>query len=173
MLENITGGYKTKAIVTDKTLVLTFPDAQNPSVWRMDLEKAAQASFELNSDEADNIFQLVQKNEKGTKKIIASYDSRPKAMRALMQASQALERGAKKHGKKSFGWGKLLLFIFILLTGYGLYYNASQNTLQQPAQLLPKATVTTPPTENRPLIETRDGYPVDADVFLDIMDKEQ
>ena len=88
-LENLTGGYSSSAKVVNDTLVLSLPDAKSPIVWRMELADIKAAAFEVQEKESD--FILVMKKPKGDVQDIAPFDSRAKALKALMSASQAME----------------------------------------------------------------------------------
>lgn len=89
-LENLKGGYASSAKVVNDTLVLSLPDAKSPVVWRMELGTIKAAAFEL--QEKGDDFVLVMKTPKGEAQQIAPFDSRDKALKALMSASQAMEQ---------------------------------------------------------------------------------
>ena len=82
------------ACVVDGSLVLSFPDAAEPVVWRMDLAQAKEAGFEIK--EARGKFKLIQKSGSETQDI-ASFDERDHAVAALMDVSNALQGGGHKH----------------------------------------------------------------------------
>ena len=84
------------AEVVDGHLVLSLLNAQDPKIWRMDLDKIGTASFEIKKDSEGNNAKLILKPKKGTAEIIASYGSQEQAMSALSAASQALHHTAKK-----------------------------------------------------------------------------
>lgn len=89
-LENLTGGYSSSAKVVNDTLILSLPDAKSPIVWRMELGSIKAAAFELQQKDSD--YMLVMKTPKGEPQQIAPFDSRAKALKALMSASQAMEQ---------------------------------------------------------------------------------
>lgn len=76
--------------VIDGSLVLSFPHAAEPVVWRMNLSQAKEAGFEIR--EAKGKFLLVQKSG-GETNDIAAFDSRGDAVDALMRVSNALQGG--------------------------------------------------------------------------------
>lgn len=76
--------------VIDGSLVLSFPHAAEPVVWRMNLSQAKEAGFEIR--EAKGKFHLVQKSG-GDSNDIAAFDSRGDAVDALMRVSTALQGG--------------------------------------------------------------------------------
>lgn len=76
--------------VVDGSLVLSFPQAAEPVVWRMNLTQAKEAGFEIR--EAKGKFQLVQKSGADAQSI-AAFDTRDSAVDALMQVSAALQGG--------------------------------------------------------------------------------
>lgn len=78
------------ARIVDGSLVLSFPDAAEPVVWRMDLAQAKEAGFEIK--EARGKFKLIQKSGNETQDI-ASFDDRERAVAALMDVSNALQGG--------------------------------------------------------------------------------
>lgn len=186
MLESITGGYKTKAKVVGDTLILSFPDALQPSVWRLDLKDAQGCIFEIEGDEAGGVYSLVQKSAKGSaKKVITSYFSRPQAMRALIVTSKALscsnacgamkEQSAKDtpiviQNRSGFPWGKILFLLLILYLGYSAYrvfmvsFNNALVSESAPAVIeldqIQKNNKATAPNVNQ------SGVPLSAEDFL-------
>jgi hypothetical protein len=79
---------KSTAKVVDGALVLSLPDAIEPVVWRMDLSETKAAALQIK--EIEGTFVLTMKGEKTTAKDIAPFDSKEKALGALMQISHAL-----------------------------------------------------------------------------------
>lgn len=94
LLEKITGGYTSSAKVVDGALILSLPDAVSPVVWRMELEDVKAAALEIEAK--DNVYILIMKEGKADKKEIAPYDSKTKAVKALMAASRALENAQSR-----------------------------------------------------------------------------
>lgn len=91
LIENITGGYSSSASVIDGNLIISLPDAIAPVVWRMDLKKIEASSLEVR-DNKDDTFTLTFKTDKGQKEDVAPFDSRAKAVKALMVVSAAMHR---------------------------------------------------------------------------------
>lgn len=80
------------AKVVDGSLVLSLPDAVTPVVMRLSLEEAKSAAFTV-LEKKDQHVLTVQLSEKDSREI-APYDEKEKAVKALMAASQALEKGS-------------------------------------------------------------------------------
>lgn len=173
MIENITGGHKTKAMVVGDVLVLSFPDANTPSVWRASLTEAQGCFFEIESDDVAQLFHLVQKKGK-TKEVITTFNSRARAMNALIKATQALHKASKKchitgdsKGGKGFPWGKILLLavaIFIIFS----FLNSVGRQGYIPSQVQQTSGTNTPQTQQTPINSENapSGVPVSADDFL-------
>ncbi len=81
---------QTGVSIVDGSLVLSFPHAAEPVVWRMNLAQAKEAGFEIR--ETKGKFRLVQKSMAGEQDI-AAFDTRDSAVDALMQVSAALQGG--------------------------------------------------------------------------------
>lgn len=84
------------AQVIDGSLVLSFPHAAEPVVWRMNLAQAKEAGFEIR--EGKGKFRLVQKSG-SVENDIAAFDTREGAVDALMQVSAALAGRAAANDK--------------------------------------------------------------------------
>lgn len=93
IIGKITGGYTSTAKVTDDTLILTMPDAISPVVWRLDLADTKESAIEVQDN--DGIFMLVLKTPKGNLSEIAPFETKAKAVNALMCISKALEQNQK------------------------------------------------------------------------------
>ena len=93
-IKKITGGYTSSAKVVDGTLVISMPDAISPVVWRMDFGHAKSSAIEVRDN--DGHYLLVLKTPKGDVNEIAPFDSKAKAVNALMAVSRAMEQG---HGQ--------------------------------------------------------------------------
>lgn len=179
MLEAITGGYKTKANVNGTTLVLSTPDAVSPGVWRLDLAETKECVFEVDAAKKKDHFDLVKKNASGTKKIIATYDARPKAMRALIKVTKALEtvetasnQSVYVQKKKGFPWLKLLLLIVFGYIAFSIFtvsrpllVGAPQAPQVQAPQAQSNAPQATDGQQERP-VQDDVGVPMSADDFL-------
>lgn len=79
------------ATVVDGNLILTLPDALNPVVWRLELSSVKASAMEVREGADKKTFTLVLKTPKGETHDIAPYDSREKALEALMKISAALQ----------------------------------------------------------------------------------
>lgn len=94
-INKLTGGFSASAKVVDGTLILSLPDAISPVVWRMELGHAKSSAIEVR--EQDNgTFMLTLKTPKGDINDIAPYDTRAKAVTALVAISRAMEHA---HGE--------------------------------------------------------------------------
>jgi hypothetical protein len=120
LIENVTGGYGPSARVVDGTLILSLPDAITPVVWRLDLGQTKASALEVRTDREDDAIEdgghgsggrytLVLKTPKGEVHEIAPYDSKARAVQALMAVSYAMETaqgqmrpfGANDGGKRA------------------------------------------------------------------------
>lgn len=90
LIENLTGSYKSSAKVVDGTLILSLPDAVTPTVWRLDLGQVRASAIEVRTKDNGD-FVLTLKTPKGDVHDIAPFDSRAKAVNALMAVSNAME----------------------------------------------------------------------------------
>lgn len=93
-IENLTGNYAASAHVVDGTLILSLPQAITPVVWRMELGYVRASAMEVRAQE--NLYMLTLKTPKGDVHDIAPFDSRGKAVQALMSVSRAMTRA---HGQ--------------------------------------------------------------------------
>lgn len=91
MLQHLTGGYKSSAKVAGGTLVLSLPDAIQPVVWRMDLNTAKSSAIEVRGAEAGQ-YDVVLKTPKADAHVIASYEEKLKATRALIAITKAMRK---------------------------------------------------------------------------------
>lgn len=82
------------AEVIDNHLVLSFPEAIEPIVWRMSLDKIGSASFEVKQDSNSEQTKLILKPKKGTTEIIACFSTKKEAVEALMVSSKALQHSS-------------------------------------------------------------------------------
>jgi len=90
-LKKIQGGNNASASVVDGKLILSFPHAQTPVVWQMDLTQAKSSALEVVKAEKGKTFSLTLKTQKGEKVDIAQFENREDAIDGLMAASKALE----------------------------------------------------------------------------------
>lgn len=86
--------YESSAQVVDGNLILTLPDAINPVIWRMELGNVRTSAIEVRAN--DNLFLLTLKTPKGDVHDIAPFESRERAVHALMQVSKALGKAEGK-----------------------------------------------------------------------------
>ena len=82
---------RSSAEVIDKHLILSLPNAIDPIIWRMSLDKIGTASFEIKQTKANDNYKLVLKPKKGTAETIATFNVKDKALEALLNASDALQ----------------------------------------------------------------------------------
>lgn len=83
------------AKVVDGNLILSLPDAINPVVWRMELGSVKSSALEVRTTN-DNTHLLALKTPKGDVHEIAPFDTRDKAVHALMNVSHALHHAEGK-----------------------------------------------------------------------------
>lgn len=152
--------------VIDGSLVLSFPHAAEPVVWRMNLSQAKEAGFEIR--EAKGKFLLVQKSG-GDTNDIAAFDSRGDAVDALMRVSSALQGGrapANDIGggllkNESVQWAIAIAGVIIVAA---LFYFAAH---MSPTGSDLAATGASPASaEANADPQTSTGVPVSADDFL-------
>ena len=163
-----------QAEIVDSHLVLSLLDAQEPKVWRMELDKIGTASFEIKQSQNEDETKLILKPKKGTAEIIATYDTKEAALNALSMASQALQNQtcARKISKSAPAntnsaevsenqkrWVGVLVGAFVVI---GLYMYLSS--------LMPKENLgfgnTSVSTNSTAPVQERTGVPVSADEFL-------
>ena len=95
-LKNLISSPASTAEVVNGYLILSLPNAIEPIVWRMALDKIGTAAFEVKQEDNSNITKLTLKPKKGTAEIIASFTDKDKTMQALMAASRALQTAPPK-----------------------------------------------------------------------------
>lgn len=93
-IESLTGSYSSSARVVDGTLIISLPQAITPVVWRMELGHVRASALEVRQQE--NAYMLTLKTPKGDVNDIAPFDTRGKAVQALMAVSRAMEQA---HGQ--------------------------------------------------------------------------
>lgn len=94
-IESLTGNYSSSARVVDGTLIISLPQALTPVVWRMELGHVRSSALEVRQQE-NGVFMLVLKTPRGDVNDIAPFDSRGRAVQALMAVSRAMEQA---HGQ--------------------------------------------------------------------------
>lgn len=169
------------AKVIDGTLILTLPDAIRPVVWQMQLGQTRSSALEVR--EQEGTWLLVLKTPRLDVMEIAPFDTKAKAVKALMAVSRAMEKAQGQLGSYSgdpaypvpavipgcrrFGWlcrllrGTLYAFLAIVLL-IVLLYGFLRFTAPEPgveASLAPTQAEMAPAQE--PV-----GEPVSADDFL-------
>ncbi|GEM_PF-757284 len=100
MIRALLGQYKPTAKVTGQTLVLSLPDAITPSVWTLDLTKDGHGSLKIeeNADSGTTVLKYGA-TKKGAAEIeVAHYIRRADALRALITATEALEKSPPAAG---------------------------------------------------------------------------
>jgi hypothetical protein len=88
--------YESSAKVVDGNLIISLPDALNPVVWRMELGSVKASALEVRQHANDGTFLLSLKTPKGDVHDIAPFDSRDRAVQALMRISNALQNASGK-----------------------------------------------------------------------------
>ncbi len=88
------GVLKSTAKIVDGKWILSFPGALKPTVWQMDFEQFEASALEV--DEKGDQFSLILKTPQGKGMDIAHFESKAKAVQALVAASKALEGGQGK-----------------------------------------------------------------------------
>ena len=167
----------TTAEVVDDSLVLSCPNAVQPVVWRMEVEKIGTASFEVKVNQKDDTAKLVLKPKKGTAELIADFATKDEAVNALMATSDALQtsknqspkkalkkiaQGAPQHIEVKASSSKWPIVLVALLLVIGLYvYMISlmpDRTTFESTSSATSSSVSSP--------QSSTGVPVDANDFL-------
>lgn len=156
-------GKDTQVKIVDDSLVLSFPDALEPVVWRMQLSHAKQAGFEIR--ENDGKFQLIRKDGQDVE-TIAGFQDREHAVGALMDISGALQGGGKKGSAAASGGARhetvqwLIAIVGVVVVGLMFLY------LSRIAPVDSQAMVSASSTETAGDPTTSSGVPVSADAYL-------
>lgn len=90
--------------IVDGKLILSLPDACDPVVWQMDLEKAQSAAFSVKENKKDKRFALVLRSDQGASEDIAEFEDKASAVDVLMETSSVMQ-GA--HGRIKGGGAAL------------------------------------------------------------------
>jgi len=122
------------AEVVDKHLILSLPNATEPVVWRMALDKIGTASFEVKQIKKSEAHKLVLKPKKGNAEQIASFENKDTALSALIDASTAMQSCEKRDDvvheqktttalpqageRKSYKWLYLFLSFLVVIALY-------------------------------------------------------
>lgn len=125
--------------INNGVLILSFPEAETPVVWRMNMEEAALAAFEV--QKSGKSFALRLKTSDGKNEDIVLFKTKDEAVKALMDVTQAMQTMPASTGAaqavsgqaapvimqpvqakpKKWGWGLLktvflsVLFSFLLI----------------------------------------------------------
>lgn len=151
------------AKVVEGKLILSLPNALKPTVWQMNFEQYAASSLEV-SDQ-DNKFILLLKTPDGKSVEVAPFASREDAVKGLVVASKALERGQSSSNFDGSGlsFKKILtpvlavLFLFVLLSVWASLSTIEPGTMQQ--------TSSSGYGSGAP-VAAETGVPMSADAFL-------
>lgn len=151
--------------VVDDSLVLSFPEALEPVVWRMQLSHAKQAGFEIRENQGK--FQLIRKDGKDVEEI-AGFQDRGSAVGALMDISNALQGGGRHKGGAASGgrheaiqW--LIAVAGVVIVGLMFLYLGKIAPVE-PQGLASASTAASQAASGDPA--TSSGVPVSADDFL-------
>lgn len=87
--------FESSARVVDGNLIISLPDALNPVVWRMELGSVKASALEVRPSN-EGTFMLSLKTPKGEVHDVAPFDSRERAVKALMRVSGALQNAGGK-----------------------------------------------------------------------------
>lgn len=153
------------AKVVDGSLILSLPDAKTPVVWRMALGEARAAALEVR--EGADAHTLVLKYPKGDTIDIAPFESKDKALGALMAVSRAMQSATGKTAGAAqpdperpaggAGWKWLIPLILIILAVF---------LFSRTAALVPVDYTAGQETSTSPGGAATDGVPQSADRFL-------
>lgn len=83
------------AAINDDCLIVSLPDAIEPKVWRLDLEKAKDSSFEVKKEEK-SFSLIVKKSARSKPDIIGQFETKQEALSALLMISEALKTNKTK-----------------------------------------------------------------------------
>ncbi len=189
MIQNLTGGYKSSAKIVDRTLLLSLPDAIEPVVWRMDLGTAKSSAIEVRAND-NGQYDLVLKTPKTDAHLIATYDFKIKATRALMMVTGAMSKADRvfptrgdnenrylpvpiqpttKHRRNPFYWvwkifkyGLILLSVILVIFAGIIVAGAAQKQYMSVATSTPNGT----PTVSQDTSKKKVGELMSADDFL-------
>ncbi|NCT40277.1 MAG: hypothetical protein GW778_01250 [Alphaproteobacteria bacterium] len=170
------------ASVVDGKLILSFPQAQTPVLWQMDLTQAKSSALEVLKDGKGSEFSLTLKTQKGEQVKIASFESRDEALEGLMAAADALKSAhgniytaanedqkitytnapKQKSGKGKWITGIVALFALFIL--FGIW----SMTIPTPPSSIQTTSAASNTSAQSPATSAAQsaGVPVSADDFL-------
>jgi hypothetical protein len=164
------------ADVVDDYLILSLPNALEPVVWRMAMDKIGTAAFEVKQEAKSEKANLILKPKKGTAEIIAPFATKEEAIEALVAASNAMHNGSthnaptrknniiKNNSKISNSsetqkWIIVLLGAIIVIGLYSYLTTLIPDTIESNSLSNQASMATNAPQETT-------GVPVSADDFL-------
>lgn len=185
-LKNMSCRQRARGHVVDGALVLSFPHAVSPVVWRWDLAQAKAAAFEvLQNNQGQSVLSL--KTTDDQKHNIAVFQNNHEAIEALMAASRALEKSPGGHGgtpaandagttgtkplasasafDSSSEAVKWVIAIAGVLAVLGLFYYLTSVTPRTITGLTSAAATATATNDGEPANDAA-GVPLSADAFL-------
>lgn len=77
--------------IVDGKIILSLPEACEPVVWQMDLERAQSAAFTVKEKKKEKRFALVLKSDDGEAEDIAEFDDKKSAVAVLMETSSVMQ----------------------------------------------------------------------------------
>lgn len=155
--------------IVDGKLILSFPEADTPVVWQMDLAKATAYALEVQEDKKRKLFTLNFKEDNDNKSEIAAFSEKAQAVEALSACANALQNAqgkisqpanvtiANPQPKESNTAGYIMAFILILIL-LGIWSISARAPLDGAVDQTATATSSTSPNES--------GVAVSADSFL-------
>lgn len=170
---------ESSAAISDDCLIVSLPQAIEPTVWRLELDKAKNASFEIQSDE-EKFSLVIKKSARSKPDPIGQFETKEDALDALLMVSEALKAGggkkpvttAKKKDKpiseeplkpksSNNNGGTIALIATLIVIGLFYYYWAK---LMPTVDQIQTQEITSSILNSNPQSQT--GVPVSADDFL-------
>ena len=181
----LSGKDKASANVVDGKLILSFPHAETPVVWQMDLAQVKASALEVLHDAKAGFYTLTLRTPKGETIEAAKFAEKTDAVHGLMVASKALENAhgriythnnansanensapvtSKAPAKQGNGgrWIVGLLCILVLVVLFGAWGAMAPQTpasFQQSSSSVSSQQQTPNPADSA-------GVPISADAFL-------
>lgn len=147
-----------QARVTHSGLVLSFPNAVTPVLWRGCLDKMDDTSFQLLIEGKLSILAL--KSSTGHLKEVARFSSHEEGSKAFQLATDALLYGGDSYAPISASgqgisfWGNVVAFILLLLLiGGGIFYYVQQTQDKPDATAV--ITKIEQPTQQKQVVQTQ------------------